>query len=260
MLYNHQFPQLKVLFQPICFSSGQLVCGYEAFIRDENTSALPLYEKAAKTNQISFLDKISFSKICREYSQNNIAGKLFINLLSESLTTGSLQPETLLAILSRNNIPPANLVIELVEFSPITDFKSLLRGIHSLKEVGAHISLDGFGFGYSNIARLLEISPEFIKIDARFFIQQDDTRRESVFASIVQLCSILDVCVIAKNVETAAIANTLRVKAGVNLFQGDYFGPPHDPQNSNFPFQKRKALSYREILPTPLSNYSFQEQ
>lgn len=261
MSYEDQFPLLKVLFQPVCLSDGQLVFGYEAFISDSaKTNASTLYELAAKHNRVRLLEKLTFSKICREFSSHEFGGKLFVNIFSESLTTGSLQSEILLNILHKNNINPSHVIIELVEFAPIKNINSLLAVIKKLRHEGIHIALDGFGFGYSNLGRLLEIDPQFIKIDARFYIKQSDERRAAVFASLVQLCSVLNVCVIAKNVENIEIANTVRSEIGVCLFQGDYFGRPNDV-NGDVPAPKnRYAYIYRELLTPALSTFLSQEK
>jgi len=256
MSFNYQFPQLKVLFQPVCLADGQLVFGYEAFISDAaKGNAAALYELAAEHNRVRLFEKIAFTKICREFSQNEFGGKLFVNVFSESLTTGSLQPDILLNILYKNAINPAHVIIELIEYAPIKNIHLLLIAIEKLRHEGVHIALDGFGFGYSNLGRLLEIDPQFIKIDARFYTKQNDERRSAVFASLVQLCSVLNTCVIAKNVENSEIANTIRSEIGVCLFQGDYFGQPNNATGEVTAPKNRYEYIYRELLTPALSTY-----
>jgi len=256
MPFNAHLPQLRVLFQPICLPDGQLVCGYEAFISNTaKDSASTLYELAAEYNQVPLFEKIAFSKICREFAQNEFGGKLFINIFSESLTSGSLPPEILLNTLHKNTINPAHVIIELIEFAPINNINNLLTAIEKLRCEGIHIALDGFGFGYSNLGRLMEIKPQFIKIDARFYSNIGDERRSAVFASLVQLCSILDICVIAKNVENGTIADAIRSKIGVCLFQGDYFGRPGNANGELTTPETRYEYIYKERTSPALSAY-----
>ncbi len=258
MVIRERLPQLRVKFQPICLPDGHLVFGYEAFISDKwETPAPCLYEQAAQSKSLSLLEKISFSKICREFSQNGIGGKLFVNLYAESLAAGSLSAEAIGSTLGRFDIDPNHVVIELQELAPTRRPESLLTSIDKLKERGIQIALDGFGFGFNNFGRLLEIKPHYIKIDARYFVNENDARKQTVLTSLLQLCTCLDVCVIAKNVESADIANLIRCKTGLQLLQGDYFGRPQKVADDENKKLVRTKLAYREALSPFLASYFY---
>ena len=253
---NERLPQLRIQFQPICLNDGYLVYGYEAFISDIwGTEASAIYEKAALNNSVQLLERVSFSKITREFSQQSIGGKLFFNLFSESLVTGALVPTKILETLKRNSIDPAHVVIELQEYAPIQDLSRLVASVDKLRSAGIQIALDRYGFGYSNLGRLLELQPHYIKIDARYFIDRDDKRKMSVFASLLQMCTFLNICVIAKNIETVEVANTIRTQTGTQLFQGDYFGRPSNVTKDACKEVERQKTLYREMLTPLLSSY-----
>jgi len=247
--------QLRVLFQPVCLTDGHLIYGYEGCISDSiGTRATTLYEVAAKDNSVQLLEKIAFTKICREFMRQSVGGKLFINVFCDSLVNGSLSPEKILLILYRNKIEPTHIVIELQEFAPSRNINQLVTAVNTLKAEGIQIALDGYGFGYSNLGRLLELSPHYIKIDARYFIDPDDERKIAVFVSLLQMCTFLEICVIAKNVETSDIAHTIRTKVAVQLLQGDYFGRPKT-EDERVDDVRRTSVRYQELLTPFLSSY-----
>ncbi len=249
MFSKERLPQLRVLFQPICLPDGHLVYGNEAFISDQwGTPATDLYEQAHQSQSVPLLEKVGFTKICREFSRNKVGGKLFLNIFAETLSANILSVETILENFKRFEIEPSHTVIEFQELVPISNLSRLKAATHRLCEEGVQIALDGFGFGYSNLGRLFELQPNYIKVDARYFLEEEDPKKLAVLSSLQQMCTYLNICMIAKNIETAAMANNVRSKTAMQLLQGDYFGRPQRSSNDDLETPSRDKVKYREVF------------
>lgn len=95
-----------------------------------------------------------------------------------------------------------------------------------LKALGVTLALDNFGVGRSNFAVLERLEIDSLKIDRRFCrdVGGEPIGRSTV-ESLLALGRALDADVIAKGVETAAVAERL-AELGCGSAQGYHFAPP----------------------------------
>ncbi len=100
--------------------------------------------------------------------------------------------------------------------------------VKKLRKTGVLIAIDDFGSGYANYAHILEIKPDFIKIDGSL-IQNILTDGDSkiLVQSIVNFARELNIKSVAEYVENKEIFELLK-EYGVDEFQGYYFGRPTD--------------------------------
>jgi EAL domain-containing protein (putative c-di-GMP-specific phosphodiesterase class I) len=99
----------------------------------------------------------------------------------------------------------------------------VLQGIQSL---GAVITLDDFGTGFSSLSKLSEFPFNRIKIDKRFgHLLGEDANAQAVVLAILTLARNLHVEVIAEGVETEAQLAFLQEK-GCSFVQGYHLGRP----------------------------------
>ena len=102
--------------------------------------------------------------------------------------------------------------------------------MHVLQEVasrsGISVVLDDFGAGGSTLARLIDLRPRFVKVDAELVrgIAQDARKRRAL-AGLVQTCGELDAHVIAKGVDAEPDLAAL-CDCGVAYGQGRLLGLP----------------------------------
>jgi len=89
--------------------------------------------------------------------------------IPDSLSMGvNAGPETfcspeLLVLLSGST--PGRIVVELTEHVGIEDYPGLRRACKDLRRIGARVALDDTGTGFASLSLLLEVEPEFIKLD-----------------------------------------------------------------------------------------------
>jgi diguanylate cyclase (GGDEF)-like protein len=123
---------------------------------------------------------------------------------------------------------PQKIVVEITEQEGVENFERLSRVVKKLRAMGVLIAIDDFGSGYANYAHILELKPDYIKIDGSL-IQNILSNNDSkiLVQSIVRFASELNITTVAEYVENEEIFELLKAY-GVDEFQGYYFGRPTD--------------------------------
>ncbi|MGA7614692.1 MAG: EAL domain-containing protein [Thermoanaerobaculia bacterium] len=116
--------------------------------------------------------------------------------------------------------------LEIVEHAPPWDGVSFLAAIADLRSLGVAIALDDVGLGLSNYKMILDVCPDYLKVD-RYFVSScdEDPKRRAVIRSIRQLGSEFGARIVAEGVERREELETLR-GLGVSLVQGFLFAEP----------------------------------
>ncbi|WP_395007919.1 EAL domain-containing protein [Undibacterium sp.] len=122
---------------------------------------------------------------------------------------------------------PANCVeLEITESMAMTDPELLVQTLQHIKRLGAQVSIDDFGTGFSSLSHLQKLNVDKLKIDRAFVNEISDRSGEgSIAKMIVQLSQSLNIKVIAEGVETEHQADTL-MSFGCNLAQGYLYARP----------------------------------
>ncbi|UVE16559.1 EAL and GGDEF domain-containing protein [Pseudomonas sp. LS44] len=215
---------LHSLFQPILSLSERRILGYEALTRGPSNSPLHspinLFGVARHAGRLSELELACRKSACRRFSEQQLEGKLFLNVSPESLLDPHYQPGRTLQLLQKFGICPERVVIELTEQSPTEDFALLDTALHHYRAMGFSIALDDLGAGYSSLRLWSELRPDYVKIDRHFIdgIHQDAVKREFV-ESILKMAKASRAQVIAEGIERPEELDVL-AEMGVDLVQG----------------------------------------
>jgi EAL domain-containing protein (putative c-di-GMP-specific phosphodiesterase class I)/GGDEF domain-containing protein len=242
---------LHSLFQPIISLSERRVLGYEALSRGPSNSPLhsplALFAVARQAGRLSELEIACRESACRRFNEQQLPGKLFLNVSPESLLEAAHQPGRTLQLLADFGIPPSQVVIELTEQTPTDDFQLLQTALHHYRAMGFSIALDDLGAGYSSLRLWSELRPDYVKIDRHFIdgIHQDALKREFV-GSILQIARASRAQVIAEGIELAEELAVL-TEMGVDLVQGYLLCRPqeHPPRDARslMPRQDNTAVA-----------------
>lgn len=96
----------------------------------------------------------------------------------------------------------------------------------ALQAMGAQISLDDFGMGYSNLACLHSLPVQLLKLDQSLIKPVDtDPRAMELVKSLISMGHSLGYRMLAEGVETRAVFD-LVVAAGCDAIQGYYLSRP----------------------------------
>jgi len=238
-------------FQSILSARNHSIIGFEGLIRgktrDGDLISPVLLFDAARDYNLS----LEFDRLCREkvlaafkniyHDQKN--SLLFLNLETSFLSSAIVGSGYLLDQVTKHKIPPANVVIEIVE-SKTTDTAALIRFVNTYRECGLNIALDDVGTGYSNFDRIFLFRPNIIKID-RSIIKgmASNYFKQEIFKSLSNLCQSIGCLTLSEGVETQEEV-ICSIEYGADLLQGHFFSLPKDigPQEANEEEKKLENL------------------
>ncbi len=225
--------ELRLFFQPkIEFKTGR-VTGAEVLLRWQHPTRGLLYPVdfipfAEQTGFIRRLTRWTLDHAIAQGAQWLAAGKplgLAVNISADDI--GDMRLDSRIAsMLSRHQLPPGLLVLELTESGFIEDPTRALSMLDAIAALGVSLSIDDFGTGYSSLSQLVRMPVHEMKID-RSFVQGLETDPE--FAPIVRYAIDmghgLGLKVVAEGIESEMAAARLR-DFGCDIGQGFLYAKP----------------------------------
>ncbi len=225
------FDYIVPFFQPIVNQKGEII-KYETLMRMEDI----------KEEEICYITPDKFLEISVRTKQYISISSLVISKALDSLGKTNKDISINLSFLDINDVNFLNflenkfsliknedysrIVFEILESDSIANYDILREFIIKYRKLGVRIAIDDFGSGYSNFSHIMEIRPDFLKIDSSLVknIHKDKDSFELV-KSIVVFSNAMDMKTIAEFVHCQEVYEIL-LKLGVNEFQGYYFGAP----------------------------------
>ena len=221
---------IRIFFQPIVFLNNYKLLGYEGLCRGpmgtEYESPLSLFEMAHEAELGFELDRICRKKALHDGVNIDSSQLLFINCLATAVHDPEFTGVPLKNLLDKLGLSPSRIVMEISEQEAIRNFNLFGRAIDNYKELGFSIAIDDIGAGYSSLESVVELQPDFFKLDISLIhgIGQNKVKRELIKA-IMRLAESMEAEIIAEGIETESELNAL-IDIGVPLGQGFYIGYP----------------------------------
>jgi EAL domain-containing protein (putative c-di-GMP-specific phosphodiesterase class I)/DNA-binding response OmpR family regulator len=226
--------QLTCVYQPIVSLGDYRVMGFEILARGPLQSELhrpdALFEVARAENRVSELDRLcrlmaarGSATLPKEYLR--FINTEFIDLLSRSGGTIAVQefvdatPEEL----------RGQTVIEITENTVIDDFAHMRHVVDRLREEGFRIAIDDAGAGYAGLQTMVEIEPDFIKLDMSLTRNLDRSLvKQKLVGTMRDFCQQAEIALVAEGIETQAQLDVL-LALGITYGQGFLFAHPGSP-------------------------------
>lgn len=118
------------------------------------------------------------------------------------------------------------LIFEILESEEISNFDDIMPFITDMKKLGVRFAIDDFGSGYSNFSYLLQIKPDFLKIDGSLIKNLTATSNEYyIVDAIVKFAKSLNMQIIAEHVSSQEIVNVLK-DFDIDYMQGFHYSEP----------------------------------
>ena len=216
-------------FQPIIDAKDGSVFAYEALMRVDLPmlrSPTDVLRLAREENCLHEVERITFFCASSAYQALENAGKvvpsalLFVN----SIASQYLTPDELSEYSARYASILPRIVIEITE-EECLDPKAL-RIKQTIRGSSGAFALDDYGSGYSNERSLLELSPNYIKIDLSIIRSIDtDANKRQIVSNTVSYAHQRGMKVVAEGLETADEVRTV-LSLGVDLLQGFFLAMP----------------------------------
>ena len=133
--------------------------------------------------------------------------------------------------LSRHQLAPGQLVLELTETIFALDASSIGEQLESLRQISMQVAMDDFGTGYSSLSYLQKFQLDVLKIDKSFVdgLGDDDQDGGALVTAIISLAHSLRLEVVAEGIETVAQRDELW-SMGCAHGQGYLYSRPVPPQ------------------------------
>ncbi|WP_067499110.1 bifunctional diguanylate cyclase/phosphodiesterase [Actinoplanes sp. TFC3] len=129
-------------------------------------------------------------------------------------------------LLAEFGTAPGRLIIEITETAMADDLETARATLYALRAAGVGVSIDDFGTGCTNLARLRGVPITEVKID-RIFVGdvQHDPESQAIIRGVVALAHGLGARVTAEGVETTETAGWI-ADAGCDEAQGYLYSRP----------------------------------
>lgn len=220
---------LKMAIQPIVHrDSTDVARFYECLMRPQHallSNPMELLGAGERHGEIVSVSNLALDKALMVLDKIPDEVGLFVNLHPAQLG----QTEELMHRLRRVQDQAHRIVLEITERSRLHDIDGWDESIRLAGEMGFGIAVDDLGAGYSSLAILADLRPQFIKLDMSLVRNIDaEPRKQRLVQLMVTFGDATDAGVIAEGVETAEEEAALR-DCGIQLFQGYFFGRPTIP-------------------------------
>ncbi|MEG2204072.1 MAG: EAL domain-containing protein [Oscillospiraceae bacterium] len=184
---------------------------------------IPIAEETGKIVEITYLvleTVCAFLNDHRDTLRDEIAVSVnfsMVQFMQRDMT------QRVLEILDRYKVSPSLIKIEVTESIIATSLGEIKSAMATLTEFGIRFALDDYGQGYSNIAYLINLPFDFVKLDKS--ILDGVVENDRFLKALVPMFKSLDKIVIAEGVETEAQA-ALVAQTACDGIQGFHFARP----------------------------------
>lgn len=212
-------------YQPIVDKNSNII-KYESLIRmkDKGRVLSPhsFLNIAKKTKYYPYITKAVISQSFQEFE--NRESSFSVNIEADDIINKDIQ--NFIKNHLENFKNPERVIFELVESDNIHDLPDTKEFISFIKSKGAKIAIDDFGTGYSNFSYLLDLEPDYLKIDGSLIVNiNTDFKAYNIVKTLVHFAHNLDIKIIAEFIHSEEILTICR-NLGIDEFQGYYFAEP----------------------------------
>lgn len=224
--------EFRLVFQPKLNLTRQAYTGVEALARWRH----PVHGDISPGEFMPLIENSPLIHVFTRWVLNTALGQLAawraqgidltmaLNVSSRNLDQPGFV-EVVGQICAAQGVPTQKLHVECTETAVMTN-QETREALMALQAMGAQISLDDFGMGYSNLACLHSLPVEMLKLDQSLIKPIDtDPRALALVQSLVLMGHSLGYRMLAEGVETQAVFD-LVVQAGCDAIQGFFLSRP----------------------------------
>jgi PAS domain S-box-containing protein len=222
-------------FQPIVDLHSGAVVGYEALSRfADGIPPDAVFALAVRAGLGIELETATLGAALEAAA--NVPPEAYLSL---NISPGLLRSGTLRALLGGRE---RGIVLEITEHVVIEDYPALRRELAALGP-NVRLAVDDAGAGYASLRHILELAPDFVKLDIGLIRGIDsDPARQALIAGMGYFALKRKIGLVAEGIETAAELKALR-GLGIGYGQGYLFGRPQDGRGPG-PWPTKVALGH----------------
>jgi PAS domain S-box-containing protein len=209
------------VFQPIVYLTTGFAIGYEALTRfRDGRRPDHVFEEAGAAGYGIELEAATLERAIDTSQGLPVGPWLGLNVSAPMILHGDLLAE----LLERRTRP---IVLEITEHDAIADYEAVRTAVARLGP-DVRIAVDDAGAGVANFTHIVQLRPDFVKIDATLVSGvNSDLTRQALIVGLHHFAQATSGWVIAEGVETEEERQSL-IDLDVVLGQGYLFGRPAD--------------------------------
>jgi EAL domain-containing protein (putative c-di-GMP-specific phosphodiesterase class I) len=222
--------RVSSVYEPIVDVASKTVYGYEALARGpagtELHSPAVLFEAAEEHRFVFELDCL-----CRQSGLDGAIGlpegtHLFLNVRPTAIHDPYFRPDTVMRTLERSGLSPRSLVFEISEKESIANFAAFREIRDEYKSLGFRFALDDTGAGYASLQAVIELAPDFVKVDRSFVAGVDtDRAKQTLVRALQSVADSIGAQIVGEGLDTLEELEMLG-KLNIPFGQGWLFGKP----------------------------------
>ncbi len=233
---------IQIVLQPIVHIEQLTICGFEALSRFHTDPRHGPDEWISEATLLGLGTDLEIECARRAWRRRDEIGgvaHIAINLSPEAIMS-----ETLADAIDSEDL--TGLVVEITEHERVLNYPRLAARLAGLRGRGAKIAVDDMGAGHASLSHLIELKPDFIKLDRKLVTGLDlEPGKHALVRNMLRLSHDLGASLIAEGIETMGELMALR-ELGVPLGQGYFLGRPTVDTDEHF-----ERLAAAAALRTP---------
>ncbi|MFW2588807.1 EAL domain-containing protein [Sagittula sp. SSi028] len=221
-----QDARFDAMLQPVYCLSAHDIIGYEMLTRfpDAPASTEQVFSAAAENDLAVRLDAAILRNAAKIAKQLRGDTFLAVNMSVASVT--ALDLTEIFDATCRDRI-----VLEITEHQAVTNYRSFAPVLKRLRGLGFRIAIDDVGAGYSSFRHVLQLRPDFIKLDRSLVSGIDMNHEQATLVSgLQQYASAHGGQIIAEGIETLEEMDRLS-QIGICRGQGFVLAAPQPWQS-----------------------------
>lgn len=200
--------------------------GYEVLLRHHSlTNPEMIFKKARARGVLVELDLLSIMKFLQNKRKDPKDAKIFFNVFPSTLVSSRI--DKLFKWIEEH--PKENIVLEINESNDdymIWESSEFIKNVKYAQQLGVEIAMDDVGRGQSSLTNIINVSPDYIKLDRFFgFNLSEKEEKKQMVSAFVNICDSSNISLVLEGLETKEDYEVAK-ELGVSFMQGYYLDIP----------------------------------
>jgi len=222
--------RVSSVYEPIVDVTSKTVYAYEALARGPEGTPfhfpVALFDAAEQESLIYELDCLCRTSGLKGAVDLPDDTHLFLNVRPTTIHDPRFRPDAVIGTLEASKLRPSNVVFEISEQESIENFDAFREIRDEYRSLGFRFALDDTGSGYASLQAVIELEPDFIKVDRALITGLDTNRsKQTLLRALQDVADGIGAQIIGEGLDTLEELEMLG-ELQIPFGQGWLFGKP----------------------------------